>query len=101
MQDKSIIIEIQYFRGCPNSLKVLEMLRELVKKIPVDIIYRERLIETEKAAKEFHFRGSPTILINGKDLEDLPAPVNPGLTCRIYTRGLPTAEQILAKIRKP
>ncbi len=98
--DKSVEIEIQYFRRCLNSIEVLEMLREFAKEYNGNIIYRERLIETEKSAREFNFRGSPTILINGKDLEDLPAPENPGLTCRIYRNGLPTKERILAKIRK-
>ncbi len=98
--DKNIIIEIQYFRGCPNSVKVLNILKEFVKEYEGNLVYRERLIETEKSAKEFGFRGSPTILINGTDLEDLPVPENPGLTCRLYRNGLPTKEQILAKIRK-
>lgn len=97
---KNIVLEIQYFRGCPNSLRVLEMLRSFVKEYRGDIVYRERLIETEKSARDFNFRGSPTILINGRDLEDLPAPDKPGLTCRIYSNGLPTKEQILTKIRK-
>ncbi len=97
---KKVVLELQYFRGCPNSLEVLNMLRSFVKKYKGDIVYRERLIETEKSALEFNFRGSPTILINGVDLEDLPVPDKPGLTCRIYQEGLPTEEKILAKIRK-
>ncbi len=55
-------------------------------------------METNAKAAEVNFRGSPTLLINGTDLEGIPAPKKPALTCRYYSGGLPTVENIRTKI---
>ena len=62
-----------------------------------------RLVETPEDAEAIGFRGSPSILVNGKDLfPDPSAPV--GLACRIYVTpdgfaGAPTLDQLRAAIR--
>ena len=94
MNRKKVIIEIQHFEGCPNSPKLIERVKEAISLSNIEIEYNEVLVESNEKAKEVGFRGSPTLLINGKDLEDLPAPANPALTCRYYPGGLPTIEQI-------
>ena len=48
---------------------------------PGEIEVRE--IETEEQALEEAFVGSPTIRINGRDVEE-PSVMRPGLTCRVY-----------------
>ncbi len=42
--------------------------------------------------------GSPTLLIEGKDVEDLPSSQNPSLACRSYPGGVLSAEIIRYKI---
>ena len=54
----------------------------------------ERIIDSPDLAKKFKFRGSPTLLIEGKDIEGMPVPENPTLACRFYQKGLPTKEII-------
>ena len=90
-------IEIQYFRSCPNSKIFIERIKDAIKGMD-SIVYLETLVETNEKAAEVSFRGSPTLLINGQDFENTPAPKNPALTCRFYPGGLPSVETIRKKI---
>lgn len=85
-----IKIEVQYFQGCPNSETVLEMVKKYVFESEDKIEYREILVDTDDAAKKYKFRGSPTVLINGNDIEGLKENETPSLSCRYYPNGLPT-----------
>ncbi len=44
------------------------------------------------------FAGSATLLIEGKDVEDLPSSKNPSLACRFYPGGVLSAKIIRNKI---
>jgi hypothetical protein len=46
------------------------------------------------------FRGSPTILIDGKDLFQQPIPDQPSLACRFYPEGLPEYDRFVELIQK-
>lgn len=43
-------------------------------------------VETEADAEAERFIGSPTIRVDGADIEPPPAGERPGLSCRIYRR---------------
>ncbi|MHB9014283.1 MAG: thioredoxin domain-containing protein [Ignavibacteriaceae bacterium] len=87
-------LEIQYFEGCPNHKKMDDNLKEAIKGLEEKIELTKILVEDDNTAKKVSFRGSPTLLIEGKDVEDLPAPENPSLACRFYPGGVPSAELI-------
>ncbi|MCF6269933.1 MAG: MerR family transcriptional regulator [Melioribacteraceae bacterium] len=91
-------IEVQYFTGCPNSEEVLNMVRKFVAESELQIDFDEILVETQADAEKYKFRGSPTILINGKDVEGVEENKTPSLACRYYKDGLPTEEDILKMI---
>lgn len=90
----NIKIEIQYFEGCPNSEAVLQMVKEFISKSEMKIDFEETLVETLEEAIKHKFRGSPTILINGNDLEGLEENRTPSLSCRYYQNGLPTEKDL-------
>ncbi len=94
-----INIEIQYFTGCSNSQKMIDAVKEAVKDLHVEINYTETLVETDEKANAIKFRGSPTLLIDGNDFEDMPAPEKGSLSCRYYENGIPTVEEIIQKIK--
>lgn len=76
-------ITLQYFDGCPNWLLAEERLREALASRGADHRVSHQKIETPEQADEARFRGSPTILVDGRDpFADADAPV--GLSCRIY-----------------
>ena len=94
-------VTIQYFDGCPNWQTTEGHLREL-RDGGIDFSLEFRRIASVEEADAVGFRGSPTILIDGKDpFADPKAPV--GLACRVYRTpaglaGTPTLEQLRTAI---
>ena len=90
-------ITLQYFDGCPNWTIAAEYLAVVAAENPGVIVNRQ-LVESVEDAETIGFRGSPSILVDGRDLfPDLSAAV--GLACRIYATpvgfaGAPTLEQL-------
>ena len=97
MNDK-IKIEIQHFRGCPNSPEMIHRVKEAIKGGEEKIEYNEVLVESNELAEKLKFRGSPTVLINGEDIEGREEPESAALNCRVYEYGLPSVEEIKNKI---
>lgn len=90
-------VEIQHFHGCPNSPILIDRVKEAIKDFD-EVYYTEAIIDTNERAEEVKFRGSPTLLINGVDFENLLEPVNSNLACRFYPNGLPTVEAIRKRL---
>ncbi len=81
-------IEVQYFDGCPHAAEAFALakkFREENSSVEIDFL---EVKDNDHAAK-INFRGSPTILIDGKDWLGDPAPESPSLSCRFYPGGLP------------
>ncbi len=80
-------VELLWWRECPSWERTLAMLREEMEAAGLDpdsLVLTE--IDTGADAERTGFPGSPTIRVNGADLQepDLAAPS--GLTCRVYRR---------------
>lgn len=94
----SVKVELLYFGGCPNAEKYLPHLRELVATTSHQLVERE-IIDGEQAVAE-SFLGSPTVRVDGRDVE--PGAVERtdfGMSCRIYltpggSRGTPPDEWV-------
>jgi hypothetical protein len=80
-------VELLWWRGCPSWEPALQMLRAEAETAGLDpSAIRVTEIEGEADAERRRFPGSPTILIDGRDLQP-PGPEEPrGLTCRVYSR---------------
>lgn len=75
-------ITLQYFDGCPNWKTTAHLLSRLVAE-GLDATIDHELIDTHETAVARGFRGSPTVLVDGRDpFDDKDAPV--GLACRFY-----------------
>ncbi|HET9050710.1 MAG TPA: thioredoxin family protein [Candidatus Dormibacteraeota bacterium] len=89
-------VELQYFDTCPSWQGLEERLRVLAAGRGVELEIR-RIADAEEA-RVAGFRGSPTILVDGRDPfgdDDMPV----GLSCRLYATpdgpaGAPTTEQL-------
>ena len=97
MNDK-IKIDIQYFNGCPNSSEMIHRVKEAIKGSEEKIELNEVLVENNEIAEKLKFRGSPTVLISGKDIEGREEPESASLNCRVYENGLPSVDEIREKI---
>lgn len=63
-------IEILYLMDCPWCVKTKRVVTNIVKEMELDAKIEEILIDSDKKAKKYNFVGSPTIKINGKDIQD-------------------------------
>ncbi len=95
---EKIIIEVQYFHGCPNADEMIANVKSAMTWLSGETEYNETLVDTAKKAQETGFRGSPTLLINGNDFENMPKNIFPALTCRFYSKGVPSASDIKKKL---
>lgn len=81
-------IEVQYFDGCPHAPPAIHLAERYQDEHQDTELILTR-VESDEDARRVGFRGSPTILINGKDLFGDPLPDEPHLACRFYPNGLP------------
>jgi len=95
---KKVSIQLQYFKGCPNVFTLLENIKTAIIGIEDKVKLTEIVINSNELANELKFRGSPTLLINGIDLEYMPEPINVSLSCRVYNNCVPSVENIKSRI---
>ncbi len=89
-------VTLLYFDGCPSWQQADGHLRVLSSELELRV--RREKVETPEAAERLRFRGSPTILVDGRDVfarGDEPV----GLSCRIHQTpdgpaGSPTLEML-------
>lgn len=97
-------IELLYFEGCPSYEALLPELRELLASEGIKDEVELRAVETIEDAECERFLGSPTVRIDGRDIEPTAAERRDyGLKCRLYrsadgTSGLPPRQFIAAAI---
>jgi hypothetical protein len=90
-------VTLLYFEDCPSWREASFNLETLAEENS-DLVIHHQIVDTDQAAQQHRFRGSPSIRTNGHDLfADPDAPV--GLSCRIYQTpdgpaGSPTLEQL-------
>ncbi len=84
-------VELLYFDGCPSYERLLPRLRELVAAADPDAPIELRRVETAEEAARERFLGSPTVRVDGRDVDPgAPQRRDFGLKCRLYRteRGL-------------
>lgn len=77
-------VEFLYSDGCPGQKETLQLLTEVLQVEEVFVDVQVRQIETDDEAREMNFPGSPTIRMNGEDIDPM-GPPSVGLSCRVYT----------------
>lgn len=86
------LIELFYFEGCPSWERALENLEEAMKLEGVGTPVEKVLVTSGEDAKTERFLGSPTIRIDGVDLDGPEADKREFMFgCRIYPEGDETA----------
>jgi hypothetical protein len=78
-------VELLWWEGCPSYPEALEELREVLREQGVDPgVVEMREVESDEQAERERFFGSPTIRVDGEDVQppENGAPI--GLACRVY-----------------
>jgi hypothetical protein len=77
-------VEFLWWSGCPSWEEALAELREEMRSLGLDPeTIRVRHLDTDQEASRAGFVGSPTIRVDGQDVQD-PGEEPTGLTCRVY-----------------
>lgn len=101
-----IKVELLYFDGCPSHEAFLPRLRELLAQAGADAAIHERRVESDAAAQRERFLGSPTLRVEGMDVDPAAGErTDYGLKCRLYPtgdglRGAPPDEWVLAALQR-
>jgi hypothetical protein len=92
-------IEVLYVPGCPNYRPTLERVERILASESLPKHVQSVPVRTEAKAISLGFPGSPTVRVNGRDVEP-NAIIVPGLACRLYANGLgvPSEEMVRAAI---
>jgi hypothetical protein len=79
------LVEVLTFEGCPHAAPALELVERVLADSGVGATVRRVDVPDAEAAAAQRFLGSPTIRVNGRDIE--PGVVERDqyvLSCRIY-----------------
>ena len=81
-------IEVLYFEGCPNHIPAMKIVRETLDSLGRQDEIHQIEIQTQAEAEAIGFVGSPSIRINGSDIEPWARTAREfGLSCRTYVNG--------------
>jgi hypothetical protein len=96
-------IELLYFEGCLHWQLTKEMTEQVLAEKGIDGGIEMVRIESAGEARSLAFMGSPSLRVDGKDVEPGELPMGYNLECRIYwmdgrPEGAPKREWIEAAI---
>jgi hypothetical protein len=77
-------IELFFWEGCPSYPEAKELLQEVLDARGIRVPIEMREVRTHEQAAELAFPGSPTIRVDGRDVDPAGAEVPPALACRVY-----------------
>ena len=99
------MIELLYWEGCPSHPEAKALLEQVLAELGRNdqIVMTE--VKSDEEAERLRFPGSPTIRVDGRDIDAMGAGGRPSLTCRIYhlangrVSPVPSREQMEAALR--
>jgi len=98
-------IDFLYWEGCPSHEEALHRLRAVLAEEGIAAEVRVIHVGTEELARALAFPGSPTIRVEGRDVQPHTAAADGRLTCRLYflddgrPSPLPSAEMLRRAVR--
>lgn len=98
-------VRFLYFEGCPNAEPTLKLLKEALAAEAPDSELETVEIDSDEEAIRCAFLGSPSIQIDGLDIEKDRRKDPPYFGCRLYrtargSRGIPPKAMIIEAIRE-
>src|ERR1700678_965607 len=96
-------IEVFYVPNCPNHAIALDRLREILSPEGFEVQVNEVLGSDITMAQALKFPGSPTIRVNGHDVEPRSEHASAfGLACRLYSdgSGVPSEQNLRTAIER-
>lgn len=79
-------VELLVVSGCPGTELAVARIREATEALGIETNLRFVIIDDEEQARAVRFVGSPTVRVDGVDVETEAASRPIGVTCRLYER---------------
>jgi len=100
-KEKEMRIELLYFNSCPSYKRALANIKAALKEKNLRAELKLIGVESEEKARKVGFQGSPSVRINGRDLEGRDEGFS--FSCRLYSVNgkpstAPSREAIIAKL---
>lgn len=99
---KELRIDLLYFDGCPSYRRAWNDILDVLVEEKIDASVRLIAVENMDRARELRFAGSPSIKINGRDLEDYEG--DGVIACRVYKenngKGWPSKELLRDRVTR-
>jgi hypothetical protein len=78
-------IEFLFWEDCPSHPEARKRLREVMAEMGIEAPIQEIEVLTDEEARRLKFPGSPTIRVDGVDVDPAGASqMGTALTCRVY-----------------
>jgi hypothetical protein len=98
-------LDLLYLAGCPNHDLAVELVCSVLETEGLSAEVRQILIKNDDDARAHGFPGSPTVRVNGRDIEDVSSQqLLIGFACRTYlvegkSQGLPPRSWLEQAVR--
>ncbi len=67
--NKPLNVVVLYNESCPATPKTIELVEECISEYGIHVELRKILVSSQTEANEWKFLGSPTVQINGIDID--------------------------------
>lgn len=94
-------VRVVYFEGCPNHKPAVDLVRSVADEVGVPIEIESVLVETPEQARVERMLGSPTIQVDGVDIDPTARSRDDfAFSCRVFDghAGLPPRAMIAAAL---
>jgi arsenate reductase len=78
-------VEVLVTPDCPHAQRAIDRVRDLVDALVPGTTVHELLVPSEQDAQRLSLPGSPTVRIDGRDVD--PSGGEPAFACRVYPNG--------------
>jgi hypothetical protein len=79
------VIEVLYVQDCPHYPATLALVERVRAEVGIDTELRTGLVDDQAAADQARFPGSPTVRVDGRDVEPGSEPATEyTVACRLY-----------------
>lgn len=98
-------VQLLYLPDCPNLRPTRDLIEQTSRELGVTLDLELIAITDEKSAQRLRFLGSPTVRVDGQDVEiDARSRTDVALSCRLYhtehgTSGHPDRDLLRAALR--
>jgi hypothetical protein len=78
-------VEVLSFAGCPHTGPAIQLVERVAAELGIEPDLRRIDVQDEEQAKQLRFLGSPSIRVNGRDIErGADERVDYVFSCRVY-----------------